>query len=114
MKFDFPVLLYRGEQFNANFYYFAKYDIDHAFLLVEKEEKTLWVPKMNQSLAKELFDGKVIVYENWIKSLKAAIKGKKIGIDYSGISARLFTELKKFCKPLNASEALCCQGVKIR
>ncbi len=101
----FPILLYRGEQFNANFYYFSKCDIDHAFLLIEETSKTLLVPKLNEALAREQFDGKVIVYEA-IETLKKELKGRKIFIDGSATSMRLFEKLGEFCKPKDISAEL--------
>lgn len=103
---QYPILLYRGEQFDANFYYFAKCDIDHAFLLLTENEKTLFVPKMNEESAREVFDGQVVVYENASETLKKKIKNKKIGVDYASISMRLFEKLKVFCKPMDVSEEL--------
>ncbi|MBS3067661.1 aminopeptidase P family protein [Candidatus Micrarchaeota archaeon] len=105
---NYPILLYRGEQFNANFYYFAKLDIDHAFLLIDKDTRTLFVPKLNESLAREQFDGKVIVYENAIETLKKELKGR-VFVDGAAISMRLFEKLSKFCKPIDASEKFAAQ-----
>ena len=102
---NYPILLYRGEQFNANFYYFAKLDIDHAFLLFDKNRKTLFVPKLNESLAREQFDGKVIVYENWLEALKKELRGR-VFVDGTAISMRLFEKLKMFCRPKDISEQL--------
>src|SRR3989338_5394181 len=103
----YPVLLYRGEQFNANFYYFAGIDIDHAFLLLEKEEKILLAPRLNEKLAREKFDGSVIVYEDPVKTLKSVLKGKKISVD--NISMRFYEKLNDFCKPSDVSETLALQ-----
>ena len=102
---NYPILLYRGEKFNSNFYYLAKFDIDHAFLLVNDSHKTLFVPKLNEALARELFDGKVIVYENALEELKKKIKSK-IYVDGSSLSMRLFEKLSAFCKPKDISENL--------
>ena len=104
----FPILLYRGEQFNANFYYFSKCDIDHAFLLIEETSKTLLVPKLNEALAQEQFDGKVIVYENALETIKKRLmsSGPTIYIDGSATSMRLFEKLREFCRPKDISEEL--------
>ncbi len=100
------ILLYRGESFNANFYYYSKVDVDYAFLLSDKDRQTLFVPRLNEALAREQFDGKVIVYEKWDEALKKELKGKRIFIDGAAISMRLFEKLSKFCKPTDASEKI--------
>ena len=55
-------LLYRGEKFNANFFYQSGVDIDHSFLLVSRERRVLLVPEMNKDYAESLFNGEVIPY----------------------------------------------------
>lgn len=103
---NLPLLLYRGNHFNANFYYFAKCDIDHAFLLLEKGCRTLLVPKLNETLACEVFDGDVIAYDNPIAQIKKQIRHGAVGVDGQSISMALFEKLAAFCKPKDISRKL--------
>ncbi len=103
---DFPLLLYRGERFNANFTYFSGMDTDHSFLVVEKKKKILLVPPLNGALAKKRFKGKVIVYKKAFDSLSPLLKGRKVYADLSSIPARAYLRLKKFCKPQDHTEQL--------
>jgi len=93
------ILLYRGNEFNTNFYYFSGIDIDHAFLV----SKTLLVPRMNQKLAKKMFKGKVIPYSNYNKELKKLL-GKKTEIDGASLPARVYLRLKKITKIEDSTE----------
>ncbi|MBI5046994.1 M24 family metallopeptidase [Candidatus Micrarchaeota archaeon] len=100
-------LLYRGESFNPNFYYLAGADIDHSFLLAEGSKRTLLVPKMNYELAKKDFDGKVLIYTDWLKDLKKAVGSRKIlFIDETSTSASLYKKLKKLTKLKDCSSEL--------
>ncbi|MBI2079889.1 aminopeptidase P family protein [Candidatus Micrarchaeota archaeon] len=97
-------LFYRGESFNPNFYYFSGTDVDHSFLLVDSNKKTLLVPEMNYELAKKEFDGPVVVYSNWFNDLKNLIKNRKVSIDENSISINLYRKLKRITKLEEAGE----------
>ncbi len=100
-----PLLLYRGEAFDPNFYYYAGMDIDHAFLLLENGKKTLIVPRLNEKLAKERFNGDVVVYEGSVlETLKPLLKNKAVGIDGTTITLRLAARLKTMCKLRDESD----------
>jgi Xaa-Pro dipeptidase len=101
-----PLVLYRGETFNPNFCYFSGVDIDHAFFVLNRGKKTLFVPKLNEKLARKEFDGKVIVYNDLWKELKKAAGKSTIYADYSSMSVSLFEKLKKSFRVENASEIL--------
>lgn len=93
-------LLYRGEKFNANFFYQSGVDIDHSFLLISRERRVLLVPEMNKHYAESLFNGEVISYskrplESISKILK---KSETLGLDYRSLSTILYTHLSKIYK----------------
>jgi len=98
--------MFSGEHFNANFFYHSNCNIDHAFLLLEEHEKTIFVPKMNSLLAKETFNGNVVIYEDVYKELEKRLKDKKVYVDGASLSLRLFNRLSIFCKPIDYSQEL--------
>lgn len=100
------LLLFRGEDFDANFYYHSGVDIDHAFLLSDGKRKTLLVHKMNAALARATFRGKVAVYEDAAKELSKMLRGRKVYYDGRSISAHMLTRVKKFCRTTDYSEKL--------
>jgi Xaa-Pro aminopeptidase len=108
------LLLYRGDQFNSNFYYHSGVDIDHSFLLLDgigNQKKILFVPKLNESIARAAqsdssFRGRVCVYTDPIETLSKFIRGKKVIFDAGSMSARLASKLGKICKLQDHSEAL--------
>jgi len=81
MKNKYPILLYVGENFDANFYYYSKVEITNAFLLLW-DKKYLFVHEMDVGLTKE-FKGKIIVERDLLKSVLKYIKGRCIYIDKS-------------------------------
>ena len=89
------MLLYRGETFNPNFFYFSGMDTDHSFYL--KGKNMLFVPALNGELAKKTFGGRVVVYRDPFKELKKHVKGKTLRSDFSSLNLRLATRLKRFC-----------------
>lgn len=97
------LLLYRGENFDPNFYYYSGFDIDNCFLF--PQSKTLFVPKLNEQLAKKHFLGKVNVYSNF-KDIEKFVYGETIEVDFSSITARLAYRLKKICKINDCSNFL--------
>ncbi len=105
------LLLYRGEEFDPNFYYHSKVDIDHAFLLIG-DKKILFVPKMNESLARSQFKGKIVVYQDPIPELSRYIYRKKVQMDFSSISAALLSRLEVICNPVDVSLKLLRQRAK--
>ena len=92
------LLLYNGEHLDSNFYYHSGCEVDHCFLLTGGKAKTLFVPKMNESLAKAHFRGKVVVYEDALKSLAPYIKNKKVLADFRSINALMAKRLSRFCR----------------
>jgi Xaa-Pro aminopeptidase len=92
-----PILLYRGDFFNANFTYHSGVDIDHSFLIMDSVKKTLLVPKMNLSIARKKFSGKVLAYDDPKKSIGKILNGKDIKADLSSISARAYKGFSSFC-----------------
>jgi len=101
-----PLLLYRDEHFNANFYHHSGIDIDHSFLIVDGQEQTLIVPRMNVRAAKEQFHGRVVAYRDPVAELRALLRGKTVGVDGASIGFALAERLKRFCRPENVSEQL--------
>ncbi len=102
-----PLLLYRDEHFNANFYHYSNVDIDHSFLFVDEGRQVLLVPRMNLRMAKEQFGGTVIPYQDPIAELRKLAKGRQIGVDGSSMYFHLTERLRKFCRPVDVSEELC-------
>ncbi len=96
------ILLYRGEEFNSNFYYHAGVDIDHSLLLVDGKKKILFTSIMNERIAKATFNGKVVIYQNALEALaKYVKKGKvkrKVDFDGASMSAALAARIGKICK----------------
>ncbi|MFH1785569.1 MAG: M24 family metallopeptidase [Candidatus Micrarchaeota archaeon] len=92
------LLLYRGEHFDANFFYHSGIDIDHSFLLISGKNKTLIVPELNESLARSKFQGNVSVYQNPIKELQKKLNNRKVEVDGANLSLRLAKKLKTFCR----------------
>lgn len=109
MKHKHPLLLYSGEETNANFAYFSGLGMklyDHSFLLVKGKKKSLLVSEMNEQLAKSNFKGEVIVYKKLKEDLKKLLKGRKIGIDGQNLNVRIYNLLKKVSKPKDISQEL--------
>ncbi len=102
-------ILYRGEKFDANFFYQSGVDIDHSFLLVSRERRVLLVPEMNREYAEVIFNGEVIPYskkpmESIAKILK---KSETLGLDYRSLPTILYTHLSKsYKKTTDISEEL--------
>jgi len=100
------LLLYRGDAFDANFFYHSGVDIDHCFLLCDGKKKTLLVNRMNASIAKETFGGKVVVFDDATKALSTRLRKKRVFIDGASVSARMADHLKRFCKLKDHTEEL--------
>jgi Xaa-Pro dipeptidase len=102
----YPLLLYRDEHFNANFYHYSNVDIDHSFLFVEDGREVLLVPRMNLKIAKEQFAGTVIPYQDPIAELRKLAKGGRVGVDGASMYFHLTEHLRKFCRPVDVSAEL--------
>jgi len=100
------ILLFRGESFDPNFYYHSGVDIDHSFLLLSGKRKLLLVSKMNESLARSSFRGKVIVYRNATETVARYTRGRTVLFDANSVSAALATRLKKSCRLRDHSREL--------
>ncbi len=92
------LLLYRGESFDPDFFYHAGIDIDHAFFVSSGAKRAVLVPKMNEGIAKARFRGKVVAYDDPLKSLSKLIKGKTALCDASSMSMRMGKRLGKICR----------------
>ncbi|MBU0532357.1 Xaa-Pro peptidase family protein [Candidatus Micrarchaeota archaeon] len=100
------LLLYRGEIFDANFFYHAGIDLDHCFLLIDNNKKILFTLKMNESLARDSFDGEVVVLDDPLATLKPYIKNKTVFVDEKKLTYNIAAGLKRFCKIKNHSAEL--------
>lgn len=105
--FSRMLVLARGERFNANFFYHSGVDIDNSFFIKEGEERILLVSRMNKEYAEEKFIGKVIAYEkDPLREIEKLSRGKKLEMDFRGISAYFFQKISSFAKPMDVSEEL--------
>ncbi|MDD5337484.1 MAG: M24 family metallopeptidase [Candidatus ainarchaeum sp.] len=100
------LVLYHGAEFNANFFYHTGLDIDHSFYLKLGKKETLVVPKLNERAAKLVFKGKVLVYKKPSEDVLKLVLGKKVGLDYSNLPARMYERLNWGAKIEDASDAL--------
>lgn len=67
------LLLYRGENFNPNFYYHSGLDVSHAFLIIKNRKKTIVTNELNRGLGGG-FRGRYTVSTDMIKSVKKLVK----------------------------------------
>jgi len=100
------LLLYRGEEFDANFYHRSGVDIDHSFLLEDGEKRTLFVSMMNESLARASFKGKTVASDDLLKALSGHIGRRKVLFDGASMSARMAKKIGRSCKLEDHSEEL--------
>jgi len=100
------LLLYRGWQFNPNFFYHAGVDVDDAFLIIKNRRKTLVLSALSEPPHKKYFSGDIIVAEEPLSHLKKILKGKKVSADASSLSAKIWNTLKKSCSLSDCSESL--------
>ncbi len=98
------MLLFRGNEFDANFYYFSKIDVDNSFYLELENEKALFVPKLNERAAKFSFRGKIISYKKPLEEMAMLVKGKELSLDYSSLPAKIYDKIRKVAKTRDASE----------
>ncbi|MBD3397637.1 M24 family metallopeptidase, partial [Candidatus Micrarchaeota archaeon] len=102
-------LLYRGEKFNANFFYQSGVDVDHSFLLVSRERRVLLVPEMNRDYAESLFNGEVITYgKKALESISKILKkSETLGLDFRNLPTSFYTRISKtYKKTKDISEEL--------
>ncbi|MBD3210477.1 M24 family metallopeptidase [Candidatus Micrarchaeota archaeon] len=106
------LLLYRGEDFDSNFYYQSGIDIDHSFFLLQKGKRTLFVSRMNEAAARKNFRGSIVVYRDPMETLSSRLKGRTVSVDEFSLSMRMAGRLGKFCKLREAGEELRAERVK--
>jgi Xaa-Pro dipeptidase len=102
-------LLYRGEKFNANFFYQSGVDIDHSFLLVSREQRVLLTPEMNREYAESQFNGEVLPYsKNLLESISKILKkSETLGLDFRSLPTAFYTRISKaYKKTKDISEEL--------
>lgn len=92
------LLLYRGESFDANFYYHAGIDIDHSFLLIKSKKKILFVSRLNAAFAKKSFKGDVVVFDNPFAALSKYVVNQPLFVDDKSMNYKLAKNLQKICK----------------
>ncbi|MFH0737118.1 MAG: Xaa-Pro peptidase family protein [Candidatus Micrarchaeota archaeon] len=100
------ILLYRGEGFDADFYHHSRVDIDHCFFLSDGGRRILFVPKMNEAIARASFRGKVVVYKDAVEALSPFTKRKTVLFDGSSMSARMAKKIGKICRLKDDSQGL--------
>jgi len=96
-------LLFRGEIFNPNFYYFSGLDIHNSFLLVKDKQKKLLVSRLEERGARKSMKRGVVVLDDFYPYLKKELKGRRVRIDGTRLPARIYERLRKFCRPEDAS-----------
>ena len=97
------ILLFRGEKFNPNFYYFSGLDISNSFFLVKGGQKKLLVSHLEEKGARKHMKKDIVVLDDFYPYLKKELKGRKVKIDGTKLPARIYERLRKFCKPEDAS-----------
>lgn len=100
------LMLFRGDRFDANFYYKTGVDIDNCFYVENGKKKMLLTSGMNYRLARKEFRGKVMVYRDAMENLAKILRRRSVLVDSANLSARLFLRLKKICKPKDYSVEL--------
>ena len=95
-------LLYRGEGFNPNFYYYSGADISNSFLLIKSGQKKFLVSPLEERAARKAMKKNVVVLDDFFPYLKKQLKGENVKVDGSRLPARLYERLGKFCKPKDA------------
>ena len=84
---------------DANFYYYTGMSIDRATFVARRDSApVLIVNQLNAELAKERFDGEVVVFKHgeYFSALKSQLKGcRRLAVPKSSITASLFEKVKK-------------------
>lgn len=99
------ILLFQGREFNANFFYLSKVNFDNSFYLKLGKNEFLFVPKLNERMAKLFFKGQVCVYEK-LEDIARFIKNKEIGLDFSVLPVKIYEKLKKSSRVKDVSDQL--------
>jgi len=97
------LLLFRGETFNPNFYYFSGLDIHNSFFLIKGRQKKLLVSRLEEKGAKKSMKRGVVVLDDFYPYLKKELRGRKVKVDGARLPARIYERLRKFCKPEDAT-----------
>jgi Xaa-Pro aminopeptidase len=102
------LLLYRGEEFNPNFYYHSGVDIDHAFFLKMKSKTLLLVPEMNREYAESVSAHEVLSYgKKPLATLKSLLGASApLRLDMRSLRASLHLKLSKIFRTKDASDEL--------
>lgn len=100
------LLLFRGNEFNANFFHRSGVDVDNSFYLKLGEKEILLVPKLNERAARLSFRGEVRAYKKPMDEIAVLVKGKSISLDYSSLPAKVYEKLRRVARPKDASEHL--------
>ncbi|MEW6035534.1 MAG: M24 family metallopeptidase [Candidatus Micrarchaeota archaeon] len=100
------LLLYRGDNFDSNFFHHSGVDIDHSFFLEDGRRRILLTSGMNEAIARRQFRGKVVVYSDAIKTLSKFIRRRTVSYDASSVSARLASRIGKACRLKDCSQEL--------
>jgi Xaa-Pro aminopeptidase len=108
------LLLFRGDGFDANFFHSSGVDIDHCFFISHGAQRTLLVPKMNERIARASFRGRVVVYQDAMKSLERLLAGRKARFDGSSMSARMASKIRRFCRLEDSTEELLAERARKR
>lgn len=94
------LVLFNGDaarEFDANFFYFAGFELDNSILLLKRDERLLLVSELNFELAKEKFDGRIEKFERgkaWEKAGECLEKEKKVGLNYEFVSLRSWKKMR--------------------
>ena len=97
------LLLFRGEIFNPNFYYFSGLDLHNSFFLVKGGRKKLLVSRLEEKGARKHMKRGVVVLDDFYPYLKKELKGRNVKIDGTRLPARIYERLRRFCRPEDAS-----------
>lgn len=90
----YPLVLFSGNRFNANFYYFSKTDLRNCFLVINKKKKTLITNTMDYQYGRKAFRGHVVCTNDPLEEIKKLV-GKKCCVDGRGLPASLYIKLRK-------------------
>lgn len=104
---EYPLLLYRGDSFNANFTYMSGLDINHCFLFMDKGTRILLVPKMHAALARKMFKGKIVIYKDFNTEFRKLLgKRRTAYADFRSLPASAYLKISKTCRLSDYSEEL--------
>lgn len=92
---NYTLIIPRWNEFNPNFFYFTKKDIDHCILSISKDEKIIYTNEMNYELCKKELGKKFQIKKMKINEIKEELKKKneKYLVDGS-IPTYLFLKIK--------------------